>query len=67
MILNNKDETEGTYEKLLTKMNKSLFYFITREYYSKKLNIFICLKLLSKINFKQNALHYYLISYPKKK
>ena len=49
MILNNKDETEGTYEKLLTKMNKSLFYFITREYYSKKLNIFICLKLLSKI------------------
>ena len=49
MILNNKDETEGTYEKLLTKINKSLFYFITREYYSKKINPFTCLKLLSKI------------------
>ena len=49
MILNNKDETEGTYEKLLTKINKSLFYFIIREYYSKKINPFTCLKLLSKI------------------
>ena len=49
MIINNKDETEGTYEKLLTKLNKSLFYFITREYYSKKIDLFTSLKLLSKI------------------
>ena len=49
MIINNKEETEGSFEKLLTKLNKSLFYFITREYYSKKINPFTCLKLLSKI------------------
>ena len=49
MIINNQDEKEGNYEKLLTKLNKSLFCFITREYYSKKLDIFIALKLLSKI------------------
>ena len=49
MIINNKDETEGSYEKLLTKLNKTLFYFITREYYSKKINLFTCLKLLSRI------------------
>ena len=49
MIINNKDETEGNYEKLLTKLNKSLFYFIIREYYSKKIDLFTALKLLSKI------------------
>ena len=49
MIINNKDETEGTYEKLLTKLNKSLFYFITREFYSRKIDPITCLKLLSKI------------------
>ena len=49
MIINNKDETEGTFEKLLTKLNKSLFYFITREFYSNKIDPITCLKLLSKI------------------
>jgi hypothetical protein len=49
MIINNKDETEGNFEKLLTKLNKSLFDFIAREYYSQKINIFKALKLLSKI------------------
>ena len=49
MILNNKDETDGTFEKLLTKLNKSLFYFITREFYSNKISPITCLKLLSKI------------------
>ena len=49
MILNNKDETDGTFEKLLTKLNKSLFYFVTREFYSNKISPITCLKLLSKI------------------
>ena len=49
MILNNKDETDGTFEKLLTKLNKSLFYFIIREFYSNKISPITCLKLLSKI------------------
>ena len=49
MIISNQDEKEGNYEKLLTKLNKSLFYFTLREYYSHKINIFTSLKLLSKI------------------
>ena len=49
MIINNQDEKEGNYEKLLTKLNKSLFYFTLREYYSNKINYFTALKLLSKI------------------
>ena len=53
MIINNQDEKDGNYEKLLTKLNKSLFCFITREYYSKKIDNFIALKLLSKIIFSE--------------
>ena len=49
MIINNQDEKEGKYEKLLSKLNKSLFYFTLREYYSNKINYFTALKLLSKI------------------
>ena len=49
MILNNKDETEGTFQKLLTKLNKTLFYFIIREFYSQKISPITCLKLLSKL------------------
>ena len=49
MIINNQNEKEGNYEKLLSKLNKSHFYFTFREYYSNKINIFIALKLLSKI------------------
>ena len=54
MIINNQDEKDGNYEKLLTKLNKSLFYFTTREYYSNKINIFTALKLLSKIIYSEN-------------
>ena len=53
MIINNQDEKEGNYEKLLTKLNKSLFYFTTREYYSNKINYFTALKLLSKIIYSE--------------
>lgn len=53
MIINNQDEKEGNYEKLLTKLNKSLFYFILREYYSNKINLFTALKLLSKIIYSE--------------
>ena len=53
MIINNQEEKDGNYEKLLTKLNKSLFYFTTREYYSNKINIFTALKLLSKIIFSE--------------
>ena len=55
MIINNQDEKEGNYEKLLTKLNKSLFYFTTREYYSNKINIFTALKLLSKIIYSDKS------------
>lgn len=53
MIINNQDEKEGNYEKLLTKLNKSLFYFITREFYSDQIDYFTALKLLSKIIYSE--------------
>lgn len=43
------EDSESKYELLSNRINNSLFKFLMREYYSRTINPYYCLKLLSKI------------------